>query len=306
MEIHDLVGLGKSLDKFLDIFARATGSLYKPKAMRNEADAKAYEIRVLGNANLDVEINRIKALGFNDSSTEIAISNPEDDFMNRARHRLVNRELKRQQNLESIAEKTIENLTAQSSSAPVDEDWITRFFNIAEDISNDDMQSLFSKILAGEIARPKTFSLRTLEVFRNLTSEEAAIFQRARYLAANGGHLFKIGNAYDFENFGLAYSDLMVLRSCGLMHDNDALSFNFNPSAKGEPATFGYNGIYITVSRAPNEKLQLEQTPFTPEGIELMQLIEPAPNLEYLKAFSAALPNRTVMYGPDAENLSEI
>ena len=37
------------------------------------------------------------------------------------------------------------------------------FFNIAEDISSDDMQALWGRIFAGKIKQPKSHSLRTLD-----------------------------------------------------------------------------------------------------------------------------------------------
>jgi hypothetical protein len=37
------------------------------------------------------------------------------------------------------------------SDTPVDEDWIVRFFNVVEDISDEMMQQLWGRILAGEV-----------------------------------------------------------------------------------------------------------------------------------------------------------
>lgn len=41
---------GKPVEKLLELIGSAIGTVYKPKAIRNEADAKAYEIRVIENA----------------------------------------------------------------------------------------------------------------------------------------------------------------------------------------------------------------------------------------------------------------
>ena len=48
----------------------------------------------------------------------------------------------------------------------VDIDWISRLFNIVEDIGNEEMQYIWGKILAGEIKNPGKFSLRTLDTIR--------------------------------------------------------------------------------------------------------------------------------------------
>lgn len=64
------------------------------------------------------------------------------------------------------------------SDEPLDEDWLTRFFDIVGDVSSEDMQLIWSKILAGEIEQAGKFSLRTLETIRNVSKSEAEIFQK--------------------------------------------------------------------------------------------------------------------------------
>ena len=67
----------------------------------------------------------------------------------------------------------------QVSSEPVNPDWINRFFTIVEDISDVEMQQLWARILAGEVKNPKSYSLRTLEILRNITKEEAEQITKA-------------------------------------------------------------------------------------------------------------------------------
>ena len=45
-----------------------------------------------------------------------------------------------------------------------DFDWFVRFFEAVGNVSDETMQNLWAKILAGEIAHPSTFSLKTLDV----------------------------------------------------------------------------------------------------------------------------------------------
>ncbi len=55
-------------------------------------------------------------------------------------------------------------------------DWLMRFFDAVGNISNKELQSLWGRILANEISRPKACSLRTLDMIRNMSPEEARIF----------------------------------------------------------------------------------------------------------------------------------
>jgi hypothetical protein len=49
-EIKDLAGLEKPLTKLLEVISAGMGIVYKPRSIRKEADAKAYEILALAGA----------------------------------------------------------------------------------------------------------------------------------------------------------------------------------------------------------------------------------------------------------------
>lgn len=67
----------------------------------------------------------------------------------------------------------------QASDEPVNSDWLNRFFSIVEDVSDKDMQQLWARILAGEVKRPKSYSLRTLELLKNISPKEAEVINLA-------------------------------------------------------------------------------------------------------------------------------
>lgn len=55
-------------------------------------------------------------------------------------------------------------------------DWFMRFFDAVGNISNSDLQELWAKILANEVNKPQTCSLRTLSMIRDMTPFEARMF----------------------------------------------------------------------------------------------------------------------------------
>lgn len=66
-------------------------------------------------------------------------------------------------------------------------DWLMRFFDAVGNISNEELQSLWGRILANEISRPKSCSLRTLDMIRNMAPEEARTFSDlCRYVMQSG------------------------------------------------------------------------------------------------------------------------
>jgi uncharacterized repeat protein (TIGR03899 family) len=96
----------------------------------------------------------------------------------RAKERIRKRELRRQKNIEAIVQKAILQLPAQVNDKKPDEDWIASFFDQCQAVQNEEMQTLWAKLLAGEVARPGTFSLRTLALVKMIRKEEADIFTR--------------------------------------------------------------------------------------------------------------------------------
>lgn len=57
-----------------------------------------------------------------------------------------------------------------------DPDWTARFFDAAQDVSSEEMQEIWGKILAGEVKSPGQTSLRTLSILRDMTQKDARDF----------------------------------------------------------------------------------------------------------------------------------
>lgn len=101
-------------------------------------------------------------------------------------------------NFLKIAQQADEMMANQKQSKDAEEDnnkcqnnfsfdWLMRFFDAVGNISDKDLQQLWAKVLAGEIAEPKTCSLRTLDMIRNMSSEEAEIFSHlCKYVMQSG------------------------------------------------------------------------------------------------------------------------
>ena len=162
MESKGLVTLsidGKPLEKLIQVVSDGIGTLYRPRRIRKEADAQAYATKVLENAKAE-------------AGAESALI--EAETAQRIGQRIVAKEIKRQENIDTIVEMAADNLNQEAvSDQPVDVDWATRFFDIVQDVTKEDMQLLWARILAKEIETPSSFSLRTLEVLRNITSKES-------------------------------------------------------------------------------------------------------------------------------------
>lgn len=203
-------------EKLIEAVSGAIGKAYEPKHIRKMADAKAYEMKVISDT---VRNNSDVPIVYDSTGVSIDTSNFEE-IAKRASSRLAYQEITKQQNIEAVADNAYEELenVENVSSEPVNPDWMFRFFNSVENISNKDMQKIWGHILAGEIKQPNTYSFRTLEKLKNMTQQEAKDFQMVSSLALqNGGRKFILSEDSILNKYGVYFSHLLELEECGLM-----------------------------------------------------------------------------------------
>lgn len=310
MEIKDLIGLSKPLKKLIEVVSQGIGGLSRPYLIRKTADAKAYEIKVISESIKDNQKD-LKQIGFNEEKLSLmsldsnTIQN-EISIEERTQNRIEFKEQKRQKNIESITQKAALNLEGEStvSEEPVNEDWTTRFFDYAEDISNDEMQELWGKILAGEIKQPKSYSLRTLDIIRNLSEDEAKVFMKFASLAINSNGTSFILNFNNEklleEKYQLFFKDRLLLEELGFVAAND-LQYKIGKTEKNKGQSVFVIGNKIVVfeklENKPEQQLQI--LVFTKIGQELLKLVNATTELDYIQLLATKINrlNGTIKYG---------
>ena len=101
------------------------------------------------------------------------------DISDRVRQRIRFQERKRQENIESVVSQAAEQLVDKTvADEEPDHDWTARFFNSVQDVSSREMQTLWARVLSGEVERRGSSSVRTLEILRNLDQATAKLFGR--------------------------------------------------------------------------------------------------------------------------------
>lgn len=203
--------------------------------------------------------------------------------------RIIAREEKRQNNIEkvvSVAAKTIKDET-NVSSEPVNPDWATRFFDISQDISDEAMQDLWGRILAGEVKQPHSYSLRTLDALRNITSEEAQLFEKvARYILDDGSYYIYRDSFENCPDVDFKYADIARLMEMGLIQAGSMVVQNYyNTSNKNAEHHLYYGDGYVAFVKMPADLLKMSFPiyPLTHVGEELMKLISIEPNRAYFE-----------------------
>ncbi len=213
--------------------------------------------------------------------------------------------LRKQNNLESIIKKSIAYCPNTSSSTKADQDWFSQFTLLAEDISNNTMQDLWAKILAGEIVQPGSFSLKSLSIFKSMSITDAKLLAKVCSLAVKDTskkNIRILSGAYQTPGFfsffskntqsrvnlnqcDISYSELLSLADNNIIFIQEAES---NSLEKGEKVTFNFNGESLALT-AKNKQCGLKFYKFTPIGSELALLISDNPNKDFITLLKTSL-----------------
>lgn len=212
-------------------------------------------------------------------------------------------EQKKLANLETIMELATEYCPDAGSTDNLDPDWFFSFIQLAEDIHSPLMQELWGKIFAVEIAKAGSFSLRTLQMLKQITQRDAAIFKKAAGLASHQKNhvspkiiigfyqkpsiwnFFSSGKnkQLNLGEFGLSYPEILSLIEMNLLYASEIESAELDPNTRVE-WNLGKEAFYLAPKGAG---FALNYYKFTPMGVELMKLINPSANISYLERFKA-------------------
>lgn len=300
----DLKGLTKPIGKLIAVVSKGIGTVYRPHAIRSEADAEAYKIRALAAAKADAKL--IEANGKVQVALALAappivtpaLAAPSEESMAldtavRAKARVLTKEVEAQLNIEAIVDQAAANLPSDVSDAPVDDGWRRKFFTEAENVCDRDLQVLWGKILAGEVASPGRYSLRTLDVLKHLTKVEAELFTVAANLADSSGNIYLPEEPSSIASFGLPYMALLSLREAGLLHSSDTLHRHFKDTPQDfKRTTVVIANIWITIEGEALRNMTLPILALTGPGRELRELALTGPNEAYLKVLGDSLRGR--------------
>ena len=212
-------------------------------------------------------------------------------------------ELYKCSNLFKVAKKADEYISSKqmnedASKQILDFDWFMRFYDAVGNISKEELQDLWGKVLAGEIAKPKACSLRTLDIIRNLSVDEAESFNKiCRYIipGKTASFMFSAGfsegrdgnekcNAY-MRAQGLNYYDTVIpLVEAGLVTQDHDLAYYFED---GNELEF-HNKKYCCVIKANTDDtvfLNEDALFLTTSGSELFSVISTQSDFEYDKEY---------------------
>ncbi len=291
-EVKDCIGIGK--------VASLIEKIISPRAIKNNADALAYAIPTIEKAVNDSKLP--DNISLNIGGIEIKSVPPTID--ERALNNLISREVKKQINSEEILGQALEYLDFKKiSEEDMDEDWINKFFDSIANISTKELQAIWAKILANEIERPSSYSLRALDILKNMSKKEAEIFKR--FISITISSVFKDYRFMTDENeilekYGLTFNDILLLQEIGLVQTG--LVRNLFPGDN----IYLIDDIYLlNIKNKSNEKKSFGIINTTSVGTELANIImelENHINKTYITEFISFIERSypiDVQYGRD-------
>jgi hypothetical protein len=274
---------GKPLEKLIDVVSKGIGKIYAPRAIRKEADAKAYEIDI---------IEKAKAKSY------LYGQELEQDLLDRIEERVLYREVKKQKNIDAVTMIAAEELRNENdvSDTPVDEDWTVRFFNIVEDVSDEMMQQLWGRILAGEVKSPNSFSFRTIECLKKITKSEAELFTKAAnfvFTYNNDVFIFRSKDFEVLEKNNLSFDEILILIDIGLLQSGTDIGIDYKSVTVDTEMIFvsGKN-IIKAIKKANTIGGNIPALALTRAGKELLQLLSITPIDAYINYFYTFLQQK--------------
>lgn len=204
-------GLGKGIERLADLAKSAGVLIFGPAHTVRMAKAQAEALQI--GAMAEIEVRTLEQ---------------------RAAFRLFKEKVREQENLEAIYEEAAKYLPPESevSAEPVSSDWTSKFNDRARFASEEEMRTLWAKLLASEVTRPGHISPRTIAIVDTMTPDEARALSAVLSCAMSSPGdeppvmlLLRAGKGLDEEMdkslFGVSYPTFENLRASGLIGSSD-------------------------------------------------------------------------------------
>lgn len=265
-EGNSLVNLGdlsKPATVLIEKISDAIGVLYKPRQIKRIAQAEA-------------EAEKIKALA------EIEVT----EIQRRALVRLVQEEGKKQENIESITANATTQLNDDAKPEAMHEDWISHFFEKCRNVSDIEMQGLWSRLLAGEANKPGSYSKRTIELISTLDKSDAHLFTQVCTYAITGTYVHPLvfnHKADIYNKNGINFGSLNHLDTLGLIKFGTTKGFILKNLPQNTVMSYFDIPVNFTLKSESNNNLEIGCVLLTQTGQQLAPICGAKMDLGFLE-----------------------
>ena len=274
----DLGNLSKPADTLIKKVSDAVGGLFAPYQVKRMAKAEA-------------EAAMIK------EQSEIEIT----DLHRRAGRRWIEEEAQRQKNMEDITAKALPQLDEKATPDSVEDDWLVNFFDKSRIVSDNEMQELWSRVLAGEANTPGTYSKRTVNFLSDLDKIEAELFAKLCGFGWMIGDIMPL--VFDlqteiYKKHGINFNSLIHLESIGLIQFNNLSGFLRLDLPKTFSVFYYGNSLTLEMPKDSGNELWIGKVLLTKIGLELA----PICGSESVEGFRDYVMDKWKQYLPKSES----
>lgn len=285
---NSLINLGdisKPADTLIKKVSKAVGGVFEPYQIKRVAKAKAEAAVIM-------------------AQTEIQIT----ELHRRAMHRFIEEEAQKQKNIEDITSQAIPHLAERTDAEKMDDDWVTNFFDKSRIVSDNEMQGLWARVLAGEANIPGTYSKRTVNYLGDLDKADADLFSKLCGFGWAIGIVVPLifdVKAEIYGKHGINFNTLIHLESIGLIQFDNLAGFTRLELPKKFPVFYYCQPLLLEMKNETNNELELGHVLLTKVGQELAPICGSKPVegfMEYVKErWKANLPIPVTEQGAPAD-----
>ncbi|MBE7414363.1 MAG: DUF2806 domain-containing protein [Deltaproteobacteria bacterium] len=192
------------------------------------------------------------------------------------------------------AEEELEQNPQEPMEKNIDEDWLYRWRDYASNVSVEELQSIWGRLLAGEIKAPGSFSLRTLDFLKSISKSDAeSITNLLRFAIANV--VFR-GDKELLNNENLTFDFLLEMQELGLISGVEtSLESTFNSVDKNRfvVALLSHGKVLVAKHDDPIKKLKLKPIcKISTLGQQILNLGKFEPHEKYLHKVGESIKNQ--------------
>lgn len=254
----DAKELSKPATALIEKIADGIGGIFRPTQVVRMARAQAKAELITAQAQIEI-----------------------DEIQRRAMQRFVAEEARNQSNIEEITKKAIPLLEDKSEPEKIEDDWVTNFFEKARIVTDAEMQSLWSMLLAGESNSPGSISKRTVNLLADLDKVDAEIFLKLCGLCWQiGNHYMPLvfeatddairSNGFNFEKFA-------HLESLGLIRFDGNFGFSVKPKSVGRYEIKYFERVLLLNLRDENDDISVGKVLLSTAGRQLARVVAAQP-----------------------------
>lgn len=180
-------------------------------------------------------------------------------------------ELLKQENVNAICEMVYQRIKNEENLKAIDKDFTVKYLNEAGNISDSDIQKIWAEILVSKVVDGTSVTKRLLDIVKNLSSNEAKIFEKVSKCAVNDGTIYKL---FDDD---LPFEDISLMTEIGFLKPHDLLSNQFKFESASDKTIVARNSklaVVVTSNNDHGEEISFSCHALTNEGLLLKSILK--------------------------------